>query len=129
MAEQAAMRDVLRYVKGRVNGRDRWADGRAGGYAGGKWGTSRVEQTAETGWPIAGFGAMRDEPRYVKGKEAGRYRWWLLKTFFKVPTLILERKIAKSIKVEWQFDGQGPGFPPSTHSGPRVTSVDVSEGK
>ena len=36
MAEQAAMRDVLRYVKGRVNGRDRWADGRAGGYAGGK---------------------------------------------------------------------------------------------
>ncbi len=36
MAEQAAMRDVLRYVKGRGNGRDRWADGRAGGYAGGK---------------------------------------------------------------------------------------------
>jgi hypothetical protein len=34
MAEQAAMRDVLRYVRGGVNGRDRWADGRAGGYAG-----------------------------------------------------------------------------------------------
>jgi hypothetical protein len=36
MAEQAAMRDVLKYVKGSVNGRDRWTDSRAGGYAGGK---------------------------------------------------------------------------------------------
>ena len=34
MAEQAAMRDEPRYIKGRVNGRDRWADSRAGGYAG-----------------------------------------------------------------------------------------------
>ena len=36
IVEQAAKRDVLRYVKGRVNGRDRWTDSRAGGYAGGK---------------------------------------------------------------------------------------------
>jgi hypothetical protein len=34
MAEQAAMRDEPRYIKGSVNGRDRWADSRAGGYAG-----------------------------------------------------------------------------------------------
>ena len=35
MAEQAAMREVLRSAKGEVNGQDRWTDGRAGGYAGG----------------------------------------------------------------------------------------------
>jgi hypothetical protein len=30
------MRDVLSYVKGRVNGRDGWADSKVRGYAGGK---------------------------------------------------------------------------------------------
>ena len=35
IAEQAAMREVLRSAKGEVDGRDRWTDGRAGGYAGG----------------------------------------------------------------------------------------------
>ena len=47
----------------------------------------------------------------------------------KVPTLILTRKIAKSCKVVKQFDGQGPGFPLSTPSRPRVTATVRSESK
>jgi hypothetical protein len=43
MVEQAAMRDVPSYVKGRVNGRDRWADSQVRGYAGTYRGISRVE--------------------------------------------------------------------------------------
>ena len=34
IAEQAAMRDEVRYSKGEVNGLGRWTDSRAGGYAG-----------------------------------------------------------------------------------------------
>ena len=35
IAEQAAVREVLRSAKGEVNGLGRWTDSRAGGYAGG----------------------------------------------------------------------------------------------
>jgi hypothetical protein len=49
MAEQAAMRDVVRYVKGRAG-------------------------TASTGGPIAEQAAMRDVQRYVKGRADDRDR-------------------------------------------------------
>jgi hypothetical protein len=91
----------VRYVKGRADGRDRWTDSRVRGYAG------RTE--------------------VCQGERSRPIPVVTIENIFQSPNIDSRtKKIIKCIKVEWQFDGQCPGFPPSTQSRPRVTSVDVS---